>query len=362
MPKVSIIVPVYNTEKYLAQCLDSIINQSLKDIEILCVDDGSTDSSPEILKEYAKKDSRIRIIQKPNAGYGNSMNLGIKELTGEYFGLVDSDDCIASNMYEVLYKEATTHDLDFVRSDHYRWYPERDSKKLIYCYATSGLYNVVKRPMDSDDLFVRVVTCTGLYKTSFIRENQIQYNETPGAAFQDQGFWFQTTALANRMMFVNQAFYYYRFDNENSSINSYKVISTMNAEYELNKQIAKKHEDKHEKIIAFYWRARFAMTLFSCRQMGEDVTPEAVKPFCDSFAKASQSGELDTSFFTEDQLLALSYAVSGPEKFSKMQKGNLKWNALLCKCKHRPGPLRKIFFHLRAFGVKLTIDKLLGRM
>lgn len=67
MPKVSIIVPVYNTEKYLAQCLDSIINQSLKDIEILCVDDGSTDSSPEILKEYAKKDSRIRIIQKPNA-------------------------------------------------------------------------------------------------------------------------------------------------------------------------------------------------------------------------------------------------------------------------------------------------------
>ena len=77
MPKVSIIVPVYNTEKYLAQCLDSIINQSLKDIEILCVDDGSTDSSPEILKEYAKKDSRIRIIQKPNAGYGNSMNLGI---------------------------------------------------------------------------------------------------------------------------------------------------------------------------------------------------------------------------------------------------------------------------------------------
>ena len=103
MPKVSIIVPVYNTEKYLAQCLDSIINQSLKDIEILCVDDGSTDSSPEILKEYAKKDSRIRIIQKPNAGYGNSMNLGIKELTGEYFGLVDSDDCIASNMYEVLY-------------------------------------------------------------------------------------------------------------------------------------------------------------------------------------------------------------------------------------------------------------------
>ena len=100
MPKVSIVVPVYNVEKYLDECIESIINQSLNDIEIICVNDGSTDSSLEILNNYAQKDKRIIVINKSNSGYGNTMNIGINAAKGEYIGIIESDDFADTKMFE----------------------------------------------------------------------------------------------------------------------------------------------------------------------------------------------------------------------------------------------------------------------
>ena len=100
MAKVSIIVPTYNVENYLVECLESIVNQTLKDIEIICIDDGSTDNSGKILDEYAQKDSRIKVIHKENAGYGKAMNLGLDNATGEYIGFVDSDDFVGEDTYK----------------------------------------------------------------------------------------------------------------------------------------------------------------------------------------------------------------------------------------------------------------------
>ena len=102
MPKISVIVPVYNVEKYLARCLDSIINQTLADIEIICINDGSTDNSLEILNDYAKKDSRIKIIDQTNAGLSCARNAGMQIAQGEYIGFVDSDDWIDLDFYEKL--------------------------------------------------------------------------------------------------------------------------------------------------------------------------------------------------------------------------------------------------------------------
>ena len=113
MPKVSVIIPVYNVENYLRQCLDSVVNQTLSDIEIICVDDGSTDNSGKILDEYATKDSRIKVIHKENGGYGKAMNVGLDNAIGEYIGIVEPDDYIALDMYETLYNIAKEKDLDF---------------------------------------------------------------------------------------------------------------------------------------------------------------------------------------------------------------------------------------------------------
>ena len=122
MVKVSVVVPVYNVQKYLKKCLDSIVNQTLKEIEIICVDDGSTDSSGEILDQYAAKDKRVRVIHKKNTGYGNSMNIGFAAATGEYIGIVESDDFAELNMFETLYKVAHKNDLDVVKSSFYFYY------------------------------------------------------------------------------------------------------------------------------------------------------------------------------------------------------------------------------------------------
>ena len=122
MIKLSILIPVYNVSPYLRQCLDSLVGQSLKEIEFICVNDGSTDDSLSILKEYAAKDSRFVIIDKENGGYGKAMNVATSHAQGEYIGIVEPDDFVELNMFEVLYNKAKDYDLDFLKSDFYRFY------------------------------------------------------------------------------------------------------------------------------------------------------------------------------------------------------------------------------------------------
>ena len=103
MPKVSILMPACNVENFLRECMDSVVNQTLKDIEIICLDDGSKDSTGNILDEYAAKDSRIKVIHKPNSGSGHSRNVGLDHATGEYIGIIETDDFADPDMFEKLY-------------------------------------------------------------------------------------------------------------------------------------------------------------------------------------------------------------------------------------------------------------------
>lgn len=112
MPEVSVIIPVYNTEKYLRQCLDSVINQTLGDIEFVCVNDGSSDSSRDILMEYASIDDRVTIINQNNRGAGVARNTGLTEASGNDVHFLDSDDWVATNLYEVLYKNIREQQAD----------------------------------------------------------------------------------------------------------------------------------------------------------------------------------------------------------------------------------------------------------
>ena len=112
MAKVSVIIPIYKVEKYLSRCLDSVVNQTLEDIEIVLVDDGSPDSCPEICDRYAKKDSRIKVIHKKNEGLGYARNSGMLIATGEYIAFLDSDDYVSKDMYEKVYSELKRTDAD----------------------------------------------------------------------------------------------------------------------------------------------------------------------------------------------------------------------------------------------------------
>jgi glycosyltransferase involved in cell wall biosynthesis len=140
-PKVSVVIPCYNVEKYLRQCLDSVVNQTLKELEIICVNDGSTDSTLDIIKEYAAKDPRVSYIDKPNAGYGDSMNKGFDQATGEYIGIIESDDYADLDMFEKLYTCAKEHDLDAVKAGFYYYYSKGEERNIP---------NPLLRPLPAD--------------------------------------------------------------------------------------------------------------------------------------------------------------------------------------------------------------------
>ena len=179
--KVSIVIPICNVERYLKECLDSVINQTLKDIEIICVDDGSTDASLSILRTYEKMDTRIKVITKQNSGYGNTMNVGMDIAIGEYIGIVESDDYIEKNMFERLYNTAVQYKTEIVKSDHYIFSTKNGRSEAQYQWVCPiQYYNRVLNSQICPEIFTfTMMNWTGIYKTDFFRKNNIRHNETP---------------------------------------------------------------------------------------------------------------------------------------------------------------------------------------
>lgn len=225
MPKISIIMPSLNVAPYIRECIESVINQTLTDIEILCIDAGSTDGTYEILEEYASRDSRIRLIKSDKKSYGYQINIGMDMAAGEYLGIVETDDCVEPDMYEVLYHTAEEHDLDYAKAGFYTMVtpyqgeayllesPVGDTDRVI-----SSLYFMNKS--SSPDIYI----WNGIYRLSFLREFHIRLNESPGAAFQDCGFRYLVDMNLRRGMFIDRLFYKYRRDNAASSTYNPKFV------------------------------------------------------------------------------------------------------------------------------------------
>lgn len=280
MTKVSVIVPVYNVEQYLPVCLDSILAQTLNDIEVICVDDGSTDQSPAILDEYARKDSRLHVIHKENRGYGHSMNIGIDAASGEYIGIVESDDRILPDMYEKLYSVAKNNDLDLVKSDVFFWWETLQYTCEYHREDLNPYYGKVLGPSDRKRFFQFFMnTWTGLYKRSFLKENNIRHHETPGAAYQDNGFWIQTLSFCERAMWLKDAFYLYRQDNPSASIKSKSNVMTMVNEYDYVSKILEEKHKEQELDICNYYR------IFRHRGVFLRIADDLKRGYCDTIIK-----------------------------------------------------------------------------
>lgn len=296
MAKISVLVPVYNVENYLERCLDSIAKQSFPDIEIICMDDGSTDMSGAILDKYADKDKRFQVIHKENSGYGSTMNQALSLASGKYIGIVESDDYIAADMYEKLYETAEEWQLDFVKSDYYQlWDREDGTEQLRYRVLTeiSKMYNRVIEPnAEQEAYFLQKFTWNALYRTEFLQKYDIRYHETPGASYQDNGFWFQTFYFARRVMFLNQAFYRYKQDNPDSSINSDKKVYAMKSEYDFIRSflVRQKETDKRLYQICFHFRLDGCLyTLSMLADRYRQQLAESIQEECSLYEKLGET-------------------------------------------------------------------------
>lgn len=221
--KVSIIVPIYNVQKYLAKCLDTVINQTLKEIEIICVNDGSTDSSGKILEDFAKKDSRIIIINKKNGGLSSARNAGMKIAKGEYIGFVDSDDWIEETMFEKLYNNAKKYDSQMSICAVHK-YDDR-TKTIIDDdpYFTLGYFNESFdgrsfNHHETKDFIIElcVMAWNKIYKRSFLEREGAVFPD--GLIFEDGPFFFSIYFKMDRVSIVRDYLYYYRINRVNSII------------------------------------------------------------------------------------------------------------------------------------------------
>lgn len=273
MNKVSIILPIYNVSQYLRECLDSVVRQTMKEIEIICVNDGSTDDSLDIINEYAARDERIVVITGPNGGYGKAMNKGLDRATGEYVGIVEPDDYVSLTMFEDLYNIAKDNDLDFVKADFYRFgrNEKRDmDMKYVALDSTGTRYDEVLYPNQDPSLIKFVMnTWAGIYRRAFLEEYHIRHNETPGASYQDNGFFFQTTVYGRRAMIINQPYYRNRRDNPNSSVNSKEKVYCANVEYDYIKDIIMRDEQLWERFKSMYNWKKFQNCMFTINRIGE---------------------------------------------------------------------------------------------
>ena len=320
MPKVSIIVPTYNVENYLRECMDSIVGQTLKDIEIICINDGSTDGSLEILKNYAAKDPRIVIVDKKNEGYGVGMNIGLERASGEYIGIVEPDDFVPANMYEDLYNVAKKNNLDFVKADFYRFKRSSNGNMdLVYNHLSKNEedYNVVFNPStDPKTLLYIMNTWSGIYRRAFLEEYHIRHNETPGASFQDNGFFWQTFIYAKRAMIINKPYYMNRRDNPNSSVHNPDKVYCMNKEYDFIREILMQDKKIWNRFKYIYWVKKLSNYLATVKRIGEEYKREYIRAISKEFCRAEELGELKKDVFTEEQWKKLQFLMRDPEGFS----------------------------------------------
>jgi len=212
-PKVSVIVPVYNTEKYLAKCLDSLISQTLKDIEIICVDDCSSDKSLEVLKKYADGDDRIKVIDfKENKGVSAARNAGLDFAQGEYVGFVDSDDYVASDFYEKLYHKAKDTRSDVVKGNIYTSYAD-SSEELTSFYDMNS-------DIRQNKAYFYYGFTSAIYERSLIQEHNIKFPEGI-THFEDPYFSIKVSVFLKHINFVDCAKYYYVKRSDSSCSDSF---------------------------------------------------------------------------------------------------------------------------------------------
>lgn len=266
--KVSVIMPSLNVCEYIDGVFAGVCRQTLKEIEIISIDAGSNDGTREIIQKWADKDTRIIVIDSKKRSYGYQVNLGIDVAHGEYIAIMETDDIVDPNMYEFLYDVATIDNLDYVKSNYYVYLTTYSGEKLSFIRSVfpndKNLYNKIIKPLNCYAVGVYdYYLWNGIYKRSFLQENNITLNETPGAAYQDAGFIYQTLIHGERVKYITKPFYHYCLDRENSSSNSGKSLSYFAEEFSLLYPLL---DNASERELSFFYIRMARAFPFCCRR------------------------------------------------------------------------------------------------
>ncbi len=252
-PSVSIIVPVYNTSSYLKRCLDSLLKQTLKEIEIICVNDGSTDDSLSILMEYSRKDPRIFIVSQVNLGRGATYNAGLNVAQGKYIAFLDSDDFVKDTMYDEMVKIINlVPSLDFIKSNSYIAF-YGDHQEIVQTIPPEKCNNLITDMTQIPELVSGHVShWCGLYNREFLKKNNIHFNDKQKYV-PDISFMYRVWLCAKKAIIISKPYVFYQKDRNGSAVQSKSHISfAFLEEYQNITQLMEKQKNISKKI----WRIK----------------------------------------------------------------------------------------------------------
>lgn len=346
-PAISVLVPICNVERYLAECLDSLQAQTFGDFEAICINDGSTDGSRAIIQRYLDADERFRVIDKPNSGYGASMNLGLANALGKYVAILESDDFFSPNALELLHSAAEENASDVVKADFWRYWSTPVERKAPFHVVDDQEAGRTMRPLDDLAIFFRKPSIwSALYRRDFLNKNEIRFLETPGASYQDAGFNFKVWASAERATFLADEVLNYRQDNEKSSVNSVSKVYCVCDEYVSMEKFLEGRDDR-ARLLAILERMKFDSYMWNYDRLSDELRPGFIERAASEFRADIDSGKVDLSLFepwAESDLRAL---VADPDRFSSTR---LEYTA--------PGRLNTFKHYYSLGGLRLVLKVL----
>ncbi len=303
-PKVTVVVPSFNVGPYIGQCLDSILNQTLSEIEVIVVDANSSDGTREKIIEYMNMDNRVILVDDFKKSTGYAKNVAIDMAKAPYYAIVESDDYIEPDMLEKLYNKAEETGVDFVKANFSTFLGEGrtryDFPKTVA--ANPDDYEKILNPKKHPDCFKWIMfEWLGLYRVSFLREKGIRHNETPGAAFQDTGFWFLSFANADSIYLMKEHFYHYRCDNPYASVKDSKKALNICVEYDFIYKELKEKSVAWEDVKSEYCRDFFYDNYVVFNRIDEELKPKLVSEMRRVLLGIFDES-IDKSIFDEEEL------------------------------------------------------------
>ena len=317
--KVSVIVPVYNQEVYLREALDSLKAQTLKDIEFIIINDGSTDSSIDIINEYAEGDDRFIVVDKENGGVAVAINTGNKMARGEYLAEMDSDDYVAPDMYEKLYDVAKEYDVDIVKSNviNFTGLEGTDSfNHTIQKIAQPDYYDRIINPAEEDIIlsFPMYAWCS-LYRRELIIDNDIMWNDGV-SSYNDNGFFWQTMGLAKSVMYIDEDYIYHRRDNEASTVKDPdKMFKNFFIEHEFIKNKLKER-GLFESVKSYFFERKINNYFFALSVIPYEKKQEFFHKIAEDFkVDIAEEGLAEVDFTNYRNKVKINDIVNNPDQF-----------------------------------------------
>ena len=350
-PAITVLVPVCNVERYVGECLDSLLAQTFSDFEVICLNDGSADRSSEILHRYADSDDRFRVVDKENSGYGATMNLGLDMARGDYIGILESDDFFEPTALERLYHAATTLDVDVVKADFWFYWSQPEERREAFHFADPALEGRVVSPLDELDFFYKKPSIwSALYRRHFLVQNGIRFLETPGASYQDASFNFKVWACATRVAYLADPVLCYRQDNETSSVNSPSKVFCVCDEYQEMERFLKARPDLPDALEGIKSRMKFDTYMWNWKRLSPELRQRFLDRAAEDFQADIAAGRIDWSRFQPWAEANLRLLVKNPKTFDVMREEL-----------SRPGKLSTLWFYLRLGGPALALRVLRSR-